>query len=336
MNRFLTAAAFGLALTSFAPLASASPESDAKDLFQRARDYRTAGDCASAAPLFGKAWKLYPEGLGSLRNFAECEEQIGHFASSRRSWLDLKRALITRPADPKYAGWDTDAETAAARLKPKVATFVVDVFLKTPESDGPANDQSGVELLVNGESIGTALVGTPLERDPGNYIIRARTEGAAVVEQRVTINAGDNPHVTLRLTRTTSLKTASQTTTTTVPAKDPNDHPGRRTAGIVVASVGAAALAGSLVTFLVRNSAKSDVDRQCIRGVCPDGLQDTVDRGKTMTTLTNILFPVGIVGVVGGAALIITSKSWGKKPAASATEVRITPSLGGLGVSGRF
>ena len=316
-----------LAFLSFARPALASPESEAKDLFARGRELRTNNDCGSAAPLFKKAWTIYPAGLGSLRNLAECEEQLGHFASARRSWLDLKRALLTAPPDQKYEGWDTDAEQAAARLKPMVATFVVDVYVKGPEGEFLANDASGVEIFVNGESVGTSLVGTPLERDPARYRIRAQTAGAKPVETLVTLNAGDNPHVTIRLTKE-PMKLAV--------INPADDHSTRRTLGWILTGAGAASLAASGITFLIRNGAKSDVDSQCPSHTnCPDSLHDTVDKGKTMSTLTTILFPVGIVGVAAGVTLVLTSKS--SSPEAKTTGwVTFGPSLGGMNVAGAF
>ncbi|MDF2691862.1 MAG: hypothetical protein K0S65_245 [Labilithrix sp.] len=326
LRRLGTSVAIGLAALSAAPVASATPESDAKDLFARARELRSSNDCGSAAPLFRKAWQIYPQGLGSLRNLAECEEQLGHFASSRRAWLDLKRALITAPNDPKYDGWDKDAEESAARLKPKVATFIVDVYVKSPEGEALANDRTGVEIFVNGESVGTSLVGTPLERDPGAYRIRAQIADAQPIEQTVNLSAGDNPHVTIRLTVVPKPK----------PVVSTEDHSTRRTVGWIVAGVGAAALVGSGVTFLVRQGALGDVDDQCpSRRNCPDGLRDTVDTGKTMSTLTTVLLPVGIVGVGAGLALVFTSGS-SSPEAKTAREVRVAPTLGGLSLSGRF
>lgn len=316
-------------MTSFALAAEASPESDAKDLFARGRDLRAEGDCGSAAPLFRKAWTIYPRGLGSLRNLAECEEQLGHFASARRAWLDLKRALITAPPDAKYEGWDSDAEGSAARLKPRVATFVVDVYVKSPEGEALANDKSGVEIFVNGESVGTTLVGTPLERDPGPYRIRAQLADADPVEQVVALSAGDNPHVTVRLTVHAQ------------PKDDPGiveDHPERRIAGWIVAGVGAAALVGSGVTFLLRQDALGEVDDRCpSHQGCPEDLRSTVDTGKTMSTLTSVLLPIGVVGVAGGLALVLTSASSSPtEPAKGARAVRVAPTLGGLSVAGRF
>lgn len=327
-RRRLASSLLGLAALVVAPAASASPESDAKDLFQRGRELRNANDCGTAAPLFRKAWTIYPQGLGSLRNLAECENQLGHFASSRRAWLDLKRALITAPYDPKYEGWEKDADESAARLKAKVATFVVDVYVKTPEGELLANEGTGVEVLVNGESVGPTLVGTPLERDPGTYRIRAQMADARPVEQTVALSAGDNPHVTIRLTGTPK-SNGSGTTTDGVST--------RRMLGWIALGVGGAALVGSGITFLVRQGAVGDVEDQCpTRRHCSEDLRDTVETGKTMSTLTSILLPVGIVGAGAGLALVLTSGSSSNERGKSTQAVRVVPTLGGVSLSGRF
>lgn len=335
VRRAALVSALGLLVVSLAPSAHADPQSDAKDLFQRGRELREKNDCGSAAPLFRKAWTVYPQGLGSLRNLAECEETLGHFASSRRSWLDLKRALITAPPDAKYDGWDKDADDAAARMKPKVASFLVDVIVKSPQGEAPATEKSGVELAVNGEAIASTLVNTPLERDPGSYVIKASMKDAQPVEQNVSLSAGDNPHVTIRLT--------------VVPPEQPvaEDHSSRRTIGYAVAGVGAAALIGSGITFLMYNGAKSTIEDNCKETgsgrSCADTKdnRDAADRGPTMGALTTVLFPVGIVALGAGLALVFTSGSKSaeaapKAAAAPKPTVRFAPGLGSFAVTGTF
>ncbi len=52
----------------------------------------------------------------------------------------------TMKDDPKYENWDKDAEVAAARLKPKVATFGIEVYVKSSSGDGYATRRrSGVD-----------------------------------------------------------------------------------------------------------------------------------------------------------------------------------------------
>lgn len=296
--------------------ASADPESEAKDLFQRGRDLRQAGDCGGAVPLFHKAWKIFPSGLGSARNVAECEEQLGHFASSRRAWLDIKRALLTMKEDPKYAGWDKDAEDAAKRLQPKVAVVFVDVIVKSPKGEGPATESSGVEILINGENLGPNLVGTPLERDPGSYKVRVQAPHAEAVTQEVALSAGDSKRLTLRIVQTPPEQAG--------PTKMIDTGGGKRTAGWVMIGVGGAALVGGFITLALRGGALSDLESACGRPI-DDGVQcegtspakNASDNGKTFSTLTSVLLPVGGVMAAAGIGLVV----WGsnsQEPASTA------------------
>jgi hypothetical protein len=342
-KRFTFAAAVGCALLVGAPsLAHADAESDAKDLFERGREMRKQGDCTGAVPLFRKAYAIYPKGLGTLRNVAECEEQLGHWASSRRAWLDLKRALIAEPTpDPKYDGWQKEAEDAAARLAPKVATVYVDVTVKSPEGEGPANEKSGVELLVNGESLGTKLVGTPLERDPGVYRIRVQAPDAPhPVEQTISLAAGDSKHIRLELVRNGPPKVAGPDHGGGIiepPDVVRDDAKGRRTVGYIVGGIGLAALVGGGVTLLLRSSAKSDLDDACNGNVdaCPESKRSDAEsiesRGKTMSTLTTALGIGGAVCLVGGIALVLTAPS----PSKTGT-LTVRPGLAGGDVTWRF
>lgn len=322
--------------------ARADAESDAKDLFSRARELRQKGDCATASPLFRKAYAVHPRGLGSLRNFAECEEAIGHYASARRAWLDLKRALLVEPPSDKYEGWEGEAEANAARLKPKVASFVVDVYVKSPEGESLATETSGIELFVNGESIGTKLAGTPLERDPGSYRIRAEGKDVKPVEQTVPLNAGDNPHVTLRVVRTPKAAPVAGGAVglgTEPPAeRDPDAGKTQRMLGWAAVGVGGAALVASGVTLLVRQGAITELDDQCpTRRDCDPSLQDTVDRGKLMSTLTTVLVPVGVIGVGAGVALIVTApKDQGPRASGLTVSPTVRAGLGRIDATWRF
>lgn len=329
-----TAVSVAIATAGFAvaPWARADAESDAKDLFVRGRELRTKNDCATALPLFRKAYEIWPKGLGSLRNVAECEEQLQHWAGARRAWLEIKRQLLVPPAlnNPKYEGWDKDAEEANVRLKPRIASVVVDVTIKSDEGEQPATSQSGVEIFVNGESIGMKLVGLPLERDPGPSKIKAKL-GEAVVEQQVTLAPGENPHVKLTIVVKGTPKPPPPGDSGAV-AVD-SGAATRRTIGWIVTGVGGAVLLGGGVTFVLRQGAVSDVEDKCpTKTNCDPSLKDTVDKGKTMSTLTTVLVPVGAVGVAAGLFLVLTSKD----APSQKTGLRVMPSIGGIDVTGRF
>ncbi len=303
--------------------AGADTTGDAKDLFARGRELRQQGDCTSAVLAFRKAFELYPAGLGSLRNIAECEERLGHFASARRAWLDLKRALVGND-DRKYGGWSTDAEEAAAALAPKLATLVIEV-------EGP-----DPHVSVDGEPLDPKLISTPLERDPGRYIVRASAgRGGSAVEESVELEAGATRRVKLRpplLTAATAAPAATATTTSATRAttgttgSTPSPY---ATAGWILVGVGATSLVGAGISLAVRQYAVSNLDAACpTHAGCDPSLQSTVDRGNTASVLFDVLGAAGVACVAGGVALVLTSS-----PAAPAS-VSISPT--GVSVSGGF
>lgn len=329
----MTASLFALATArdagatpGVASVAGSSPESEARELFARGRERRVANDCARAVPLFREASTIYPQGLGSLRNLAECEEQLGHFVAAREAWRELKRAVTASPHE-RYEGWEDDADEAARRLGQRIATFVVDVYVKSADGERPAAAQPGLVVTIDGEPIASSSFGVPLERDPGTYRVVAQLAGAPRVEQLLSLEPGDNPRVTIHIERP-------------APAPPPRtrreEASTQRTVGWVAAGAGAAALLGAGVTLLVRQGAVGEVEAQCpSRNGCRASLRDTVETGKTMSLLASLLLPIGVVGVGGGALLVVTSGP-SVEPRRSTGWVRLTPALGGLGLSGRF
>lgn len=335
-------------------VARADTVADAKDLFARARDLRGQGDCASALPLFRKAYELYPSGLGSLRNTAECEEFVGHFASSRRAWLDLKRALVTND-DRKYEGWAHDADEAAARLLPKLATLTLDIHLVA--ASGATAPGDGVEVRLNSEVLAPGLTGTPLERDPGHYVIQvAGPRVSAPQERAVDLVAGDAQRVALRVVVSTPGQpgpegAASPPPTELAPGSEPaqaspapssdqGTHPGstRRVAAWVALGVGAAGVIGTVASAVVRQSALGAVENN---GHCHDdsgwicdasqqpALQSNIDTGRTASALVNVFLAAGLVGAVTGVVLLATDR-----PGARGVGLVLSPT--GAWAAGRF
>jgi hypothetical protein len=242
--------------------------SDAKDLFTRARELRAHGDCAGAVPLFRKAVALYPDGIGSVRNLAECEESLGHYASARRAWLDLKRALLT-DSDKKYDGWQKDADDAAARLAPKLATLTIDVNAVGPSGDAAA--PGGVEVKLDGETLSSSLVGTALERDPGRHVVQVGGPRVKEPAQKaVDLAAGDAKRVALRVVVTPD-KPVEPEVGAPLPATPPvapddsaeNARAAKRTAAWIAIGVGAAAAIGAGVSIGIRANDESTLNGQC-------------------------------------------------------------------------
>jgi len=314
--------------------------SDAKDLFVQGRDLRGHGDCVGAIPLFRKAYELYPAGLGTLRNIAECQESLGQFASARRTWLDLKRDLLTNTS-PRYDGWAHDADQAAARLAPKLATIKID--LSAVRTNGEPAPADGVEVTLNGEPIATGLAGTPLERDPGHYLVRVAGRRVSAPEERtVDLREGEAKSVALRVVLADvphaddSPGAAPSAALSPAPERDEHGDATRRTLGWAAIATGAASTVGFAISLGVYLSALNDANNACGGSIdmC-QAKQDSVplksarDQGRTAATWDVVFGAAGVLGLAGGAVLLLTSDGHDTHPA-----VAVSPT--GVWAVGRF
>ncbi len=275
---------FAIAATS---AARADGASDAKDLFEQGRALREKGECQAAVPLFRKAYEAFPGGLGTLRNVAECEESLSHWASARRAWLDLKRALLVETSR-KYDGWDADAQTAAARLEPKVARVTIHVTRDSVTAK--------LRVSLNDERVDPALLDAPLERDEGAYVVRASDEGGPLSETRVQLVAGTTQRVELHVRAAP------------VPSAPPPQT--MKTVAWIGVGVGALALVGAGVSLGVRQAAMGTLVDQCpayASGPCPVSLEPTVSRGKLASALFTGLAIGGVAVLGAGVVLVLAS-----------------------------
>ncbi len=324
---------------------AAASEADAKDLFAKGRELRQKGDCASAVPLFKRAYELHPQGLGSLRNLAECEEKLGLWASARRDGLDLKRAVLVAK-EAKYQGWDADADAAAARLAPKVAQLVLEVRAKSEKGEAPVAADGDVKVLVNGQPIDLKLLDVPLDRDPGTYVVRVEG-GKAPVEQSVTVAAGQSKTVKLVVELpepekgaiaavpvaeepTAPIEPAKPEAPTTVP-EAPTSATTLKTAGWVAIGVGGAALVGTALAIGIRQGALSD-----LKDACPDyesgrctnpAAKEAEERGSSAATWANVFGATTLVGLGAGVALLIMGANAEPRDKTTST-VRLSPWAG--------
>jgi hypothetical protein len=90
----------------------------------------------------------------------------------------------------------------------------------------------------------------------------------------------------------------------------------------------------------MRQSTISDLEGACgpDKNQCPEDKKSTYDRGKTYTTVGNVLLGVGVVGVATAVVILVASPSGSsdKKTASAAVTVTGGPGNVGLGLVGRF
>ncbi len=294
--------AFALTLLASAQTRTAvANEEDSKTLFAKARELRLANKCEEAAPLFQKAFEIFPDGLGSLRNLAECQEQLGRFASARRSWWDLRRAALGT-TESKYEGWAAHAESAYAKLEPKVPHLVLKVENAPPK----------FSVTLNGQPLDGRLLGTDLEQDVGELVIVLR-DGSAVPQTR-TIKLAEGQRETLTLV-STAPKESRTGREPTRSGPSPLIITGGVAFGLAGASVG-----GLIGGVVMRNGALDAVDAACPSYTnCDRSLQEDVDQGELGATLVNVFAATSgafaALGVGLTVAGVLTNKGSSSKEA---------------------
>jgi hypothetical protein len=311
-SRFSVVAAASIALEVICPAPARAD--DAELFFAQGRSLRAAGKCGEAIVAFRRALDVKPLGLGSLRNVAECEEQLGEFASARSDWWSLRRAVLVAN-EPKYEGWEKTAEEAYKRLEAKVARITIKLT-------GPGLDR--VSVSVDGKPLDPRLVGAELERDLGPHTIEAAYGGAALVTEKRMLVTGARELVTLAIPAARPGEAGA--------AADPGA--GKRAGGFVALGVGVLGGVGAAVAAVIRGSALSAIEKGCpgyaTGMLCPASLKSDRDRGQTASTLVTAFSVVAAAGIVAGVPLIIVGvREAPAKPGAPTARVELVPIAGG-------
>ncbi|XXX77187.1 tetratricopeptide repeat protein [Sorangium sp. So ce134] len=325
-RQLITLCSAALLAAAPTPALAIGAEEDAKTLFARGRELRSAGQCEQAVIAFRSALEIYPEGLGALRNIAECEEEMGRYASARRDWWDLRRAAL-QSNEAKYAGWSDDAELRYRALGNKVGTLTI----RLQGAEGRS-----ARVVLDGKPLDPRLLGVALERDLGAHTIELFYDGAAPLAERVELTPGAQRDVTLTVPAALPARDARGAPSA---AAAPRSSSGVRTGGYIALGVGGAGAIATAVALAVRAGALSAVEDGCSPAggggyVCPRSLQGDYDTGKTATTLAGVFAGVALVGIGTGVTLLLLSPSETASPAPGeppVAEISVTPSPGGLG-----
>lgn len=216
-------------------------------MFAEGRKLREEKKCAEAIIVFRRALDTYPEGLGSLRNIAECEQEIGLYASARRDWNDLRVAVL-QSRSPKYEGWDTDAAAAKSALDAKVGYVTVEIKGDRPE---------GTRIQLNGKTFDPRLIGVELEQDNGPLTLEVFYGAAQPLSQTTVIKEASHERLTIEIPKGTPAQPIP-------PATAPDDgrratSRGMKIGGGVALGIGGLAAVGLGISIGVRQDALSTV-----------------------------------------------------------------------------
>jgi len=276
-----------------------------KKLEQGKCDQAQIGDkaaCEEAREHFQRAYDIYPQGLGALRNLAYVERGLHRYASAARRFRELQQKAPNDP-NPKRHIW---AEYAAKELE------VIEPLIPHLTVEPPSDRPDGMTVAIDDKPLPQPAWGTSIEIDPGNHKVHAEAPGAVSFDANVTLAEKEKKSVAITFAKA-------------APVKPPDPKPASskgvpRIVPLAVAGAGAVAVIVGLGFGYAAISTKQDA---CGDGkLCePAGLSDA----RSYAVTSNIVTGVGAAVLIGGAAWYFLTPAAPKND----TSIHFVPFAGG-------
>ena len=246
--------------------------------------------CEDARDALARAFALYPEGLGALRNLANVERGLGKVASAARHFRELARRA---PLDPNPARqlWAKFARKEAEALRSRVPHLELKFSGRVP---------SDLSVVLDGQPLPSAAWNTRIDLDPGAHEVRAEATGHAPSEVDFTLREGEDKTVAIEL-RPTGVANAAPTRT-----DSSAEVPSRAGVGVgpyLTISAGAAVTASGLGVgygALRKKKAACGDSKLCE----PDGLA----AGRRLAHTSTLLTAVGAAALTTGLIWYLVAK----------------------------
>jgi len=312
--RALLAPALVAAIACLAPApALAGPshkeKAEARALVNDARKAMKDKRWADAVTAYKKADTLDP-GAALEVDLAEAQIAAGRLADASRTLT----AVIS----------GSDASPAAKRARDAAAKRLVAIKSRIPMLRVTVKGPTGkVSVIVDGADVDAS---GEIPVNPGDHTVGASADGYNPAEKEAKVAEG--AHETVELTLAPA---------PTTPPPPPETPIGPRVPGIVLSTVGGAALIVGGVFGGLAFSATSQAKSQCNGNVCPSSAADDIHRSKLFGNVsTGMLAAGGAVALTGIVLAIVAPGS--KKADEAAKSAKVAPWVGAdqVGVAGSF
>ncbi|MBX3217042.1 MAG: hypothetical protein KF850_33725 [Labilithrix sp.] len=299
-----------------------------------------AGNCKDAIDKLDRSEKLH-HAPTTLAKLGECHIQGGRLVLGVEMLRRVVREQLPADAPPAFAAAKVRAQKLVDETQPRIGQLRVTVAV--PPGVVPV-------VTVDGDEIPAAMLDIDRPTDPGTHSVEATAPGYKKASQAVTLKDGERlaiqltpeaaPSATPAATPAGAAPADAATPATPdAPSSTPRASSSTsRTVGWVLLGVGAAGLVTGGVAGGLALGTKSSLDDACgaNRGACPPNQEGRIDRLQRESLISTIGFTVGVVGAVGGAALLFFAPA--TKPAAATSPTRPTVSvgLGSVSLGGSF
>lgn len=313
---------------------SAADKATATVLFKEGRALMEKKQYAEACVKLAGSQALDPGG-GTLLNLALCHEAEGKTATA---WTELHDALAIARNDKRDERVKI-AQEHLASVEPRLAKLTVTV--------PPEAALKGLVVKRDGAVVPDAAWGTPVPADPGDHLIEASAPGKKAWSGHVTVK-GDKDVAEARIPKlddlpaeappaassATPLGSAAPSASAPAPYAPPSPPPksqGPSSTAYVLGGVGVASLVVAGGFSLAALSKKSKSNDAC-RGGCTQAGADLSKEAVARADTATIFASMGVVALGAGIITYLVTK-----PDASATGVRVVPSVGpGTATLGAF
>jgi hypothetical protein len=340
-RRVVTAAlALALGVTTGSAYAQSA---EAEMLFREGKRLLKKGEIAEACDKFEASDRLEPT-AGTKLNLADCREQNGQLATAWTTFI--KAASAAKRAD-KDGKREAEARRRAAALEPRLIYLTILV----PDD----NRVEGLVIKRNNREVDPELWNERVPVDPGEYAIVAEAPDHEPLNETVVMKTKNKSIAVPRLEPGKRGERPARTTRTDGEADADADEAapvgkrkrkrarveprstftGIRTASVVFAVVGVAAIGAGAGFGIKANELAGQSDAICPNDACPDPHAVDLNASARRDAL---IANVGLIG--GGVAIAGAAVLWFVGAPRETERVSVTPSVAadriGLSLMGRF
>ena len=267
----------------------------AEALFREGKRFGEEGRIAEACKKFKESQRLDPT-LGTLLHLAACYAEEGKTASAWAAY----NAAADMAQRAKQKEREELARERANELEAKLSRLTVTVAMA----------HEGMVVELDGSVLGEGTLGTALPIDPGAHVLKAGAPKKREWSQQFEVPAEAGTQ-NIEVPALEDLPVAAPPVVAPKPAERPTPQPApssnKRPIGIALGAVGLVGIGVGSYFGLRAKSQADDADRFCRGSVCTEeGLAGHED-ARSSAFIANILFGVGVVGIVSGTYLIVTS-----------------------------
>jgi hypothetical protein len=261
----------------------------AEALFQAGKQLVGEKKYAEACPKYDASYKLDPT-LGTLLNLADCLEKEGRTATAWSTWgAAMEQAQRDKDSRSEYA-----VERRQA-LVPKLPKIVIRA----------SNVVAGVKVFWDNAELAPAAFGVEMPTDPVEHtLVVRRDDGVVLHEQRVRIVAeGKKTEIPLDIAALDRDKPRL--------VGSSGGGSSQRNVGIVIGSVGAAALvtAGALTLAAVLRRDEANESGACVDKFCTPAGIESIQSARTFSEAGQWIGLGGIIAFSVGATLFFAAPS---------------------------